>query len=92
MTDQLAPFAIHAGLAVYRFGGGEPILFMPGPHRFQRPGPAFWRMALLGIWWVPAYGCPAPASAYQVLVVQLQDVHRLLFGLFLHGDTIAASG
>jgi pimeloyl-ACP methyl ester carboxylesterase len=29
---------MHDGLAVYRFGTGEPILFMPGPHRFQRPG------------------------------------------------------
>ncbi len=32
------PYAVHDGLAVYRFGDGEPILFMPGPHRFQRPG------------------------------------------------------
>ena len=23
---------------MYRFGQGEPILLMPGPHRFQRPG------------------------------------------------------
>ena len=34
--------ALHDGLAVYRFGdgpdSGEPIFFMPGPHRFQRPG------------------------------------------------------
>lgn len=30
--------SIHDGLAVYRFGTGEPALFMPGPHRFQRPG------------------------------------------------------
>lgn len=29
---------IRAGLAVYRFGHGQPILLMPGPHRFQRPG------------------------------------------------------
>lgn len=32
------PYLIHEGLAVYRFGSGEPILFMPGPHRFQKPG------------------------------------------------------
>ncbi len=28
----------HNGLAVYRFGSGQPVFFMPGPHRFQRPG------------------------------------------------------
>lgn len=32
------PYAIEDGLAVYRVGAGEPILLMPGPHRFQRPG------------------------------------------------------
>jgi pimeloyl-ACP methyl ester carboxylesterase len=32
------PIAIQDGLAVYRFGHGEPVLLMPGPHRFQRPG------------------------------------------------------
>lgn len=26
------------GLAVYRIGRGEPVLLMPGPHRFERPG------------------------------------------------------
>jgi 3-oxoadipate enol-lactonase len=31
-------YAVHDGLAVYRFGRGSPILLMPGPHRFQRPG------------------------------------------------------
>lgn len=38
MIDQPTPFVIDNGLAVYRFGAGEPILFMPGPHRFQRSG------------------------------------------------------
>lgn len=32
------PATLHDGLAIYRFGIGEPIFFMPGPHRFQRPG------------------------------------------------------
>lgn len=32
------PYRIHDGLAIYRFGSGEPVLFMPGPHRFQKPG------------------------------------------------------
>jgi pimeloyl-ACP methyl ester carboxylesterase len=32
------PYAITDGLAVYRFGRGAPVLLMPGPHRFQRPG------------------------------------------------------
>jgi len=32
------PYAIHDGLAVYLIGEGEPVLLMPGPHRFQRPG------------------------------------------------------
>lgn len=33
------PYRIHDGLAVYRFGdSGDPVLLMPGPHRFQRPG------------------------------------------------------
>jgi uncharacterized protein YjlB/pimeloyl-ACP methyl ester carboxylesterase len=32
------PYAIHDGLAVYRFGKGRPVLLMPGPHRFQQPG------------------------------------------------------
>jgi pimeloyl-ACP methyl ester carboxylesterase len=30
--------SVHDGLAVYRFGRGEPLLLMPGPHRFARPG------------------------------------------------------
>jgi pimeloyl-ACP methyl ester carboxylesterase len=32
------PLTIRRGLAVYRIGDGEPVLLMPGPHRFQRPG------------------------------------------------------
>ncbi|MCV2392958.1 alpha/beta hydrolase [Actinotalea sp. M2MS4P-6] len=32
------PFAVREGLARYVFGQGPPVLFMPGPHRFQRPG------------------------------------------------------
>lgn len=30
--------SMHDGLAVYNYGGGEPFLLMPGPHRFQSPG------------------------------------------------------
>jgi proline iminopeptidase len=37
-TDAPKPALIHEGLAVYRFGSGEPVLLMPGPHRFQQPG------------------------------------------------------
>jgi hypothetical protein len=29
--------SIHNGLAIHRFGEGEPIFLMPGPHRFARP-------------------------------------------------------
>jgi proline iminopeptidase len=32
------PHVIHHGLAIYRIGDGEPVLLMPGPHRFQQPG------------------------------------------------------
>jgi hypothetical protein len=32
------PYVIHDGLAVCRFGSGEPVFLMPGPHRFQKPG------------------------------------------------------
>ena len=32
------PFATVNGLAVYAFGSGEPVLFMPGPHRLESPG------------------------------------------------------
>ena len=32
------PFVISRGLAVYRIGEGDPVLFMPGPHRMQRVG------------------------------------------------------
>jgi len=32
------PYATAGGLAVYCFGTGAPVLLMPGPHRFQRPG------------------------------------------------------
>ena len=32
------PLVVKDGLAVYRFGQGHPVLLMPGPHRFQRPG------------------------------------------------------
>ncbi|MGB8021446.1 MAG: alpha/beta fold hydrolase [Candidatus Nanopelagicales bacterium] len=34
----MEPTAVPDGLAVYVAGSGEPVLFMPGPHRFQRPG------------------------------------------------------
>lgn len=34
----LISYQVHAGLAVYAFGQGEPILFMPGPHRLEKPG------------------------------------------------------
>lgn len=37
-TAPPVPTLIHNGLAVYSFGEGEPILFMPGPHRFEQPG------------------------------------------------------
>jgi len=36
--SDFSPYQIHNGLAIYRFGIGSPIFFMPGPHRFQRPG------------------------------------------------------
>lgn len=32
------PTVVRDGLAIYILGGGAPVLFMPGPHRFQRPG------------------------------------------------------
>lgn len=32
------PTLVHDGLAVYRIGEGEPLLLMPGPHRFQQAG------------------------------------------------------
>ena len=32
------PSLARDGLAVYRIGRGEPVLVMPGPHRFERPG------------------------------------------------------
>lgn len=38
MAQPVQPWTIHENLAVYRIGSGEPIFFMPGPHRFQRPG------------------------------------------------------
>ena len=38
MVDPPPTIVIQAGLAVYRFGAGAPVLFMPGPHRFQQPG------------------------------------------------------
>ncbi len=38
LTGQPSSWTMHRGLAVYAFGAGEPILLMPGPHRFQRPG------------------------------------------------------
>jgi proline iminopeptidase len=41
MTSNINPdtsYVLHDGLAVYAFGSGEPIFFMPGPHRFQKPG------------------------------------------------------
>jgi pimeloyl-ACP methyl ester carboxylesterase len=38
METQSYPCRICHPLAVYRIGEGRPVLFMPGPHRFQRPG------------------------------------------------------
>ncbi|MGE5289353.1 MAG: alpha/beta fold hydrolase [Micromonosporaceae bacterium] len=32
------PYVVRDGLAVYRIGKGEPVLLMPAPHRFERPG------------------------------------------------------
>lgn len=37
-TGHPTPYEMHDGLAVYHFGSGEPILLMPGPHRFEQPG------------------------------------------------------
>ncbi len=37
MAD-VRPWLNHNGLAVYRIAVGEPIVFMPGPHRFERVG------------------------------------------------------
>lgn len=34
----MEPSVVRDGLAVYVFGAGCPVLLMPGPHRFQRPG------------------------------------------------------
>jgi proline iminopeptidase len=31
-------YTVSNGLAVYNFGDGEPVLLMPGPHRYQQPG------------------------------------------------------
>ena len=36
--DNPRPALIYDGLAVYSVGQGAPILFMPGPHRFEQPG------------------------------------------------------
>jgi pimeloyl-ACP methyl ester carboxylesterase len=36
--EQRDPTIVTDGLAVYAFGSGEPVLLMPGPHRFQSPG------------------------------------------------------
>lgn len=35
---RLAPSVIRDGLAVYGVGSGDPVLLMPGPHRFEIPG------------------------------------------------------
>ena len=43
------PYAIHDGLAVYRIGGGQPALLMPGPHRFQQPGDGTARPLIEGL-------------------------------------------
>ncbi len=43
------PYTLKDGLAVYRFGEGEPILFMPGPHRFQKPGDRTADMLIAGL-------------------------------------------
>jgi hypothetical protein len=32
-TDRPEPYAVHGGLAAYRFGDGGPVLLMPGPYR-----------------------------------------------------------
>lgn len=34
----MASVEVRDGLALHRLGEGEPILLMPGPHRFQRVG------------------------------------------------------
>lgn len=34
----MEPTVVADGLAIYLIGAGPPVLFMPGPHRFQRPG------------------------------------------------------
>jgi hypothetical protein len=37
-TRPSGPYQVRDGLAVYRIGQGEPVLLMPAPHRFERPG------------------------------------------------------
>jgi pimeloyl-ACP methyl ester carboxylesterase len=36
--ERYTPYTVNNGLAIYRIGVGEPVLLMPGPHRFQQPG------------------------------------------------------
>lgn len=36
--SEIARPTVHDGLAVYEHGHGDPVLVMPGPHRFERPG------------------------------------------------------
>lgn len=37
-TGHPTPYEMHDGLAVYLIGSGEPILLMPGLHRFEQSG------------------------------------------------------
>ena len=43
------PHLIDNGLAVYRIGGGNPVLLMPAPHRFERVGLAEFDLLVDGL-------------------------------------------
>src|SRR5919202_3159013 len=38
MAEQIRPFTVHEGLAIYRFGAGQPLLLMPYPHAWNLVG------------------------------------------------------
>jgi proline iminopeptidase len=47
--SEVSPYVVHHGLAIYCIGSGEPVLLMPGPHRFQIPGDGSARLLIEGL-------------------------------------------
>jgi len=78
--NDVKPYTIRDGLAVYRFGNGDPILLMPGPHRFQIPADGSARPLIDGLnalgRQVICFDPPASGHSTRAAHLSMQEMHR----------------